>query len=241
MRTMRAGLLTALLAQATLLGVLAATAGLRVTGAVAGLAYAAVGSGLVARGMRRSGRKLFGPADLITLARAVLVGGVAALVADAFRDPIPHSVLAALAGVALLLDGVDGRVARRTGTASEFGARFDVEVDSFLVLALAVAAAQVFGAWVVLLGLPYYLLLAARQRWPWLRRPTPPRPWCKVVAVVQGVTLTAVAAEVLPGRVEVIALLVVAGLLVESFGREVGWLWRAHRREPRHAAEPVRV
>jgi phosphatidylglycerophosphate synthase len=230
-RTTRAGLATALVAQTALLAVLAGATGLRVPGVLAGLAYAGAGTALVHHGMRRTGRTALGPADLVTLARAVLVGGVLALVAEATAP----AVMAALAGVALVLDGVDGRVARRTGTVSDFGARFDVEVDSVLVLVLSVAAAEVLGGWVVLLGLPYYLLLAARRAWPWLRRPTPPRRWCKVVAVVQGVVLTAVAADVLPAAAAIAALATVAALLVESFGREVAWLWRAERGAPETA------
>jgi hypothetical protein len=63
----------------------------------------------------------------------------------------------------------------------------------------------------------------------WLRRPVPPRFWCKVVAAVQGVVLTASAGDVLPRAVAVLALVVVAALLVESFGREVSGLWRTRR------------
>ena len=44
-----------------------------------------------------------------------------------------------LSSVALALDGVDGQVARRTRTVSALGARFDMEVDAFLVLVLSVA------------------------------------------------------------------------------------------------------
>ena len=60
------------------------------------------------------------PADRVTLTRAVLACGVAALVADAVggsaRAPaVPTGLLVALASVALVLDAVDGRVARRTG------------------------------------------------------------------------------------------------------------------------------
>ena len=47
------------------------------------------------------------------------------------------------------------------------------------------------------------------------------------MAAVQGIVLTAVAAGVLPGRVAVLALVVVAALLAESFGREAWGLWRA--------------
>ncbi len=42
----------------------------------------------------------------------------------------------ALAVPALILDGVDGWVARRTGTANDAGARLDMEVDAALILVL---------------------------------------------------------------------------------------------------------
>ncbi|MFD8079956.1 CDP-alcohol phosphatidyltransferase family protein [Streptomyces sp. NPDC059718] len=45
-----------------------------------------------------------------------------------------HGVLiTCLATLALLVDAVDGRVARRTGTTSPLGARFDMETDAFLI------------------------------------------------------------------------------------------------------------
>jgi hypothetical protein len=51
------------------------------------------------------------------------------------RAPVP--LLAGLTTVALLPDGVDGRVARRTGTATPLGTRFGMEVDALLVLVLS--------------------------------------------------------------------------------------------------------
>jgi phosphatidylglycerophosphate synthase len=112
---------------------------------------------------------------------------------------------------------------------SAVGARFDMEVDSVLVLLLSVHAARSLGVWVVAIGSVRYVYWIAGRALPWLRGPVPPRYWCKVVAAVQGVVLIVVAAGVLPGVVAVLALLVVAALLVESFGREVWWLWRAYR------------
>ena len=49
------------------------------------------------------------------------------------------------------------------------------------------------------------------------------------MAAVQGIVLTAVVSGVLPRAVAVLTLLVVATLLVESFGREAWWLWRGSR------------
>ena len=226
MPTVHTALLTGLLAQTAVLGVLAGTVGLGAPGWVIGLGYSAAVAGLLARALRRHGTGAMGPADRVTLGRSALVGGVAALAAESFVRPVPAAVLAALAAAALALDGVDGRVARRTGTVSAVGARFDVEVDSFLVLVLGVVVARDLGPWVLAIASPHYVLVLARRALPWLRREMPPRHWCKVVAVVQAVVLVVVAGGVLPPVVAVLALVVVAALLAESFGREIGWAWR---------------
>lgn len=227
--------LPGLLAHFAVLALLAGTAGLGRLGWAAGAGYALTTTVLLSQAMRREGRSGLGPADLVTLARSALVGGTAALVAASLvAGRVPVALLTGLAVVALLLDAVDGRVARSTGTTSAVGARFDMEVDSVLVLVLAVPAAQSLGAWVLAIGSVHYLLLAARRALPWLRRPVPPRYWCKVVAAVQGGVLAVVTAGVLPRAVAVLALLVVAALLAESFGREVWQLWstRASTVEP---------
>jgi hypothetical protein len=59
-----------------------------------------------------------------------------------------------------------------------------------------------------------------------MRATLPPRYWRKVVAAVQGVALVVAAAGVLPEPVTLFALLLAAALLLESFGRDVLWLWQ---------------
>ncbi len=170
-----------------------------------------------------------GPADRVTLTRAVLAGGVAAITAQSFGRPVPVAPLVALSAVALVLDAVDGWVARLTRTASAFGARFDMEVDAFLILVLSVYVARPVGWWVLGIGAARYLFVAAGWVLPWLRGELPARYWCKVVAATQGVVLTVAAAGVLPGGVTRVALAVSLALLAESFGRETWGLWRLHR------------
>ena len=126
-----------------------------------------------------------------------------------------------LAVVALVLDAVDGWVARRTGTASALGAQFDGEVDAFLILVLSVYVARSAGAWVLAIGAARYAFLAAGWLLPWMRAPLPPRYWRKVVAATQGIVLTVAAADVLPLALTQAALLVALALLAESFGRDV--------------------
>jgi phosphatidylglycerophosphate synthase len=169
-----------------------------------------------------------GPADRVTLLRAALGCGLAALVADGLSSPPPTAVLVGLAAVTLLLDAVDGPVARRTGTASGFGAALDMEVDAFVLLVLSVEVARSVGPWVLLVGAARYLLLAASRLWPWLRRPVPVRYWAKVVAATQGVVLTVAAAQVLPPVVTDLVLVAAIVLLAESFLHQVRWL-RRHR------------
>lgn len=214
-----------------LLAMLAATVGLGATGWALGIAYLVVLGGTLIRAVRRSGRTRLGPADAVTLARALLVGGLTALVADSFTAPAtaPVGTLVALASVALALDAVDGRVARRSGTVTAVGARFDMEVDAFLVLVLALYDVRLLGGWVLLIGLARYLLVAAGWVWPWLTGPTPPRFWGKVVAAVQGIVLTVAMADLLPGAAAAALVLGASALLAESFGRQVWWLYRHSR------------
>src|SRR5690606_37764087 len=130
------------------------------------------------------------PADLVTYCRGLMACAVAALAAEQF---LGHEVTAAvlvLAVPALLLDAVDGRVARRTGTETAFGARFDGEVDAFLILVLSVVVASSLGWWVLAAGLARYVFAAAGWALPWLREQLEPRHWRKVVTATVGIVLT---------------------------------------------------
>ncbi len=236
----RIGPMIALLALLALLGVLDGTVGLNLSGWVVGGCYGVLLNAVLATGLVRSGTPVMGPANLVTLSRAVLVGAVAALVADGLTGSAAIIPIVVLASVALSLDAVDGRIARRTGTVSPLGARFDMEVDAFLILVLSVHVAESVGRWVLAIGLARYALVAAARLLPWLREPSPPRYWCKVVATIQGIVLTVAVGDVLPEPVIVAVLAMALALLAESFGREVWWLWQNHRRDARPALEPVR-
>jgi phosphatidylglycerophosphate synthase len=216
---------TGLIAQVLLLAVLAGTAGLGAAGWGAGLASAVTMAALLARGLARDRAEL-GRASWVTLARATLAVGVAALAADAFAHDTPVALLVTLAAVALALDAVDGRVARRTGTATALGARFDGEVDAFLILALSVYVAPTAGAWVLAIGAARYLFLAGECLQPWMRAPLPRRRWRRLVAAAQGVVLTVAAAGVLPLALTEALLVAALAALAASVGECTWWLWR---------------
>ncbi|MEU5696764.1 CDP-alcohol phosphatidyltransferase family protein [Actinosynnema sp. NPDC020468] len=209
--------------QVLLLGLLHGAVGLGPAGWLAGVAYGVATWVLLSGAMRRSGTRSFGPADRVTTARGVLVGGVTALVVDRWGEGVPTTVVVAFAAVALALDFVDGRVARRTGTSSALGARFDMEVDAFLILVLSAHVSFTAGPWVLAIGLMRYAFVAASWALPWLCAALPPSTARKAVAALQGVLLVVAASGVLPhaGYLVVFAL----GTLVWSFGRDALWLW----------------
>ncbi len=219
---------TGLLMCSLLLTTLDASVGLDSRGWAVGLLCSTVLVIALGRALTWCQVEALGPADRVTLTRAVLACGAAGLVGGSFDGHAAVPALVALSAVALVLDWVDGQVARRTGTASRFGAAFDMEVDAFLLLVLSVYVAQSAGSWVLLVGAARYGLLAGTWALPWLRRPTPPRYWGKVVAATQGVVLVVAATRVVPAPVMDSMLLGALGLLAESFGRQVWWLWR-HR------------
>ena len=218
-----------LTAQLVLLAVLAVMHGLSTFGLATGVVYGLGLCGLLAAGLERCGMPRLGAANAVTLGRALLVGGVTAMVVTSFSVNISVPLLVVIAGIALALDGVDGQVARRTGTTTALGARFDMEVDAFLILVLSVYAGDRFGWWTVAIGAFRYLFVAASWAMPWLTGALPPRFSRKVVAAVQGVVLALVTANLLPHTWAFVALVVALTSLTWSFGRDIAWLHRAER------------
>jgi phosphatidylglycerophosphate synthase len=224
--TIRLATILGLLATAALLGVVSATSGLGVAGWIVGLTTGSAATMLIVTARMRSDQPAIFPADWVTLTRTVLIAGVAGLVADSFSRPVSVTALVTLSTVALVLDAVDGQVARRTGTATPLGARLDGEADAFLILLLSIYVSQDYGSWVLIIGAARYALLLAGWLIPWLAAPLPPRYWGKVVAAVTGIVLTVAASGLLDRLAGMIAVAAALVLLVESFGRNVIWLYR---------------
>ena len=167
------------------------------------------------------------PPNRVTLARALLVLAMAALVPQPqILSDTGYWWIIAVSTLALSLDGVDGWMARRTGTATAFGARFDLELDSFLMLVLAalVWRSGRVGTWVLLLGLPRYLFVAAGWLWPWLRAPLPERVRRKAGCVVQGIALLVCLGPIVPTGLAALVATAALMLLIGSFAVDVIWL-----------------
>lgn len=199
----------------------------------AGAGYLLVSSVLLSAGLIRRRSPWWGWANAVTATRSALVGLVTALVVASFAGVTATGLLVALAACALLLDGADGYVARRTRSESELGARFDMEVDAFLLLALCVYDARFVGWWVLSIGLLRYAFVVAGMLLPWMRETLPPRYWRKVVTAACGVALVVVAAQLLPPAANVAVAAMALALVLESFGRDVIWLVRMNRANAR--------
>src|SRR5262249_37020051 len=94
-----------------------------------------------------------GVANQITLFRLAVVAGMPWLFAA-----LPWFGFVALVMALLVLDGVDGWVARSRGEASAFGAALDMETDALtiMLLGLLLFSHHLVGAWVLVAGLWRY-------------------------------------------------------------------------------------
>ena len=175
-----------------------------------------VGAMLIWRGLPVSHpHPRFGPANRVTLLRLALSALLAAVVGEPLlqHDTIAWVIVVA-ATVTAVLDAADGPLARRSGQASDFGARFDMETDAWLTLVLCGLIVQFdkAGAWVLAAGLMRYAFVAAARVWPWLSGTLPASLRRKAVCVAQITTLIVCLGPIVPHALS--SALAAASLLV---------------------------
>lgn len=211
------------------------------TAAVASVGiYATVAALLLQAVAAPNAPRRFGTANAVTLLRA----GIAALVMGLALEALatgggllarPGEIggvwawtVPVGAVVAMILDGIDGWLARRGRIASVFGARFDMETDALLVLglSLAVLASGRAGSWVLLAGALRYGFVAAGALWPALNAPLPPSFRRKTLCVAIGIALVIGLVPAVPAAAT--GVLIGGGVLalVYSFAVDTVWLLR---------------
>ena len=165
-----------------------------------------------------------GAANLVTLARGGLVTVLVGFIGET------HAGWAAfiIAATVLALDGVDGWLARKLGTTSDFGARFDMETDAFALLVIGGLVWQngKAGPWVLLAGLMRYAFVAAAKALPDLTGPLPPSFRRKTVFVIVAMALISCLTPIVNPPLS--AGIALAGLLAlaASFGVDTTYLAR---------------
>ena len=159
--------------------------------------------------------------------RAMLVSLMASLVGE---PAIARVAAAATAASVLMvvLDGVDGWLARRSGMASAFGARFDVETDALFVMAMCVLVWEhgKAGAWVLLGGMMRYVFVLAGSALRWMARPLRPTYRAKTVSVCHMVGLSVALAPIVPHPISAMVAGSALIALTWSFAIDVRRLWR---------------
>jgi len=196
----------------------------------AAMLFAVLGAGVAWLAARHLGRQDFGAANRMTFLRAALVVVLAACIGEAVGPGLAWCIIA-MAILVLVLDGVDGRLARRDGTVSAFGARFDMEVDALLILVLAILAWQFdkAGAWVLAAGLMRYAFVLASRPLAWLKHPLPYSRRRQGVCVLQIVSLLVCLAPFIPTPLSALAALCGVVGLAGSFAVDIAWLARHAR------------
>lgn len=169
-----------------------------------------------------------GAANRITIGRALIGALVSALIGEP-TTPLLAVVIVVLGVTSAVLDGVDGGMARRTGMASAFGARFDVETDAFLIMASSILVWQhgKAGVWVLICGLMRYGFVASGYVLPWMAGPLTPTQRGRTVAVGQVVGLGLALLPPVTRPASSIIAAVTALALTWSFALDVRRLWRA--------------
>ena len=204
---------------------------------IAVLCYALVTFLVVAGLSLHAPHRHFGIANSITLSRAafgVLLLAVAAeeaLGSGQVLDTAFRWGLTIAAATALLLDGVDGWVARRSNMTSGFGVRFDMEADGLFLLALTLIlfVGGIVGPWVLLSGTTYYLFRLAGRLWPVLAAPLFTSRRRKAIFGAQAALLIAAIAPALPLWMAQLCCFTGVTLLLYSFAVDIAWLlgwWR---------------
>lgn len=169
-----------------------------------------------------------GLANGVTLFRAILTSLLAGLSWElASNTESDAGVLPfAIAVLALVTDGLDGWIARRSNTMSDFGARFDMEVDALLILVLSVLCFVLgkAGVWILASGLLRYAFVLAGTIWPALTAPLFPSFRRKAVCVVQVCAL--IVMLVLEPQIASAIGIIALNALVLSFAIDTAWLLR---------------
>lgn len=207
----------------------AASAAIAPGGGLAAVGSFALLTGVVANRLVCWPHPIFGVANVVSLTR----GALACLLVASLVVPVaPNSgkawALGGAAALALLLDGVDGPLARRSGLAGPWGARLDMEVDSAFAALLSVAIVRMeeAGSWVLALGFLRYGFLLANKAWPWLGAPLPESRRRKAICVVQIGALVAILSPVVDPPIAAPVAAVATALLVWSFALDTLWLAR---------------
>ena len=166
-----------------------------------------------------------GYANYTTFLRLVILVTTLCLEAD-----LSNIVLFLFLGLAIILDGMDGWLARRFDQVSEWGGLFDKEVDSFLVASFAILLHTrfQFPMAILFIGLLHYWYELLLYGLAWQDLKTPPNPVGKYVAATLFISL--LLAVILPFNCSIWLVSAASFFTLFSFGISLFYKYRAKKR-----------
>lgn len=222
-----------------LFGLVLLGAGLAVTAALVPVTESGLGLSLALYGLMafliwrawQPRQRAFGWPNRVTLLRGLLLVWTASWVTSpSWLSTGAWTIVIVALGI-LILDGLDGFLARRLDQSTGFGARFDMEVDAALImlLCLLIVQADRAGPWVLLIGLLRYGFVLAAVFVPRLNQALPDSRRRKIICVWQVASLILAFVPGLSAWLIASTLALALGLLISSFVLDVLWL---HRHDP---------
>ncbi|MDN5202639.1 CDP-alcohol phosphatidyltransferase family protein [Fulvivirgaceae bacterium BMA10] len=155
-----------------------------------------------------------GPANWVTIFRLLVL-----LLVGSFHTFIDTSTLGIIVIAIFLMDGLDGYLARRFKTSSEFGGILDGETDAFFVMLLSLIVYEngYAGIWILWAGLLRYIfVLVCYILW----RGTKPEPVSYLRKTIAVIIMGALICPFLLPEAYYLPILIIGTILVTaSFGR----------------------
>lgn len=167
----------------------------------------------------------FGIANSITLLRGFVICTLLTSITTTTNEPPIELIQLALALAALVLDWIDGRAARLFHQPSQFGARFDVEIDSFFLVTVCFVLIdrQALGVWILILPAlrPSFFVV---QLWLSLNQRT--LPLNRRRSMIAGFAATLMVIAMIPSfeTGAALSVTVALALTVYSFAVDLTWL-----------------
>ena len=189
---------------------------------------------LIFRNFINSGLEIFSLASKITYFRLsisiiILIAAINSNInSNIFDIFYAGKIIIILSTVSLIMDGLDGFIARKYNLVSRFGEIIDQESDNFLMLVISISLYlnKDVGLYVFLIPLYRYTFLASMKKYDWLKRTLPSSQFRKIACVLT-IVLMIMSQDVYFNYENTVFLVFLSLFIITfSFSKDIIWLYR---------------
>ena len=137
-------------------------------------------------------------------------------------------IIIILSTVSLIMDGLDGFIARKYNLVSKFGEIIDQESDNFLMLVISISLYlnKDIGLYVFFIPLYRYAFLVSMKKYDWLQRTLPSSQFRKIACVLT-IVLMIMSQDVYFNYENTLFLVILSLFIITfSFSKDIIWLYR---------------